>query len=66
MDTMYLVVGYLRIHARRLGRAIFRNDVGALSLEWIVIAVLLVAAAVWAGAFIKSTVEADAKKIQSP
>ena len=63
MDTMYLAVSYARVRARRLGRAIFRNDAGALTLEWIVIAAALVAAAIWAGAYITGKVKADAKKI---
>ena len=41
---MQLTAHYLTARARRLGRAVFRSDAGALTLEWIVIAALLVAA----------------------
>lgn len=45
METMYQAVNYLGMRARSLGRAIFGNEAGALTLEWIVIAVALVFAA---------------------
>jgi len=44
MEMMQMSVRYLAGRARQLGRAIFRNDAGALTLEWIVIAGLLVVA----------------------
>jgi hypothetical protein len=44
MEIMLAAATYLRARARRLGRTVFRNDAGALTLEWLVIAALLVAA----------------------
>ncbi len=66
MDTIYLAVGYLRMQARRLGRSTFHNDVGALTLEWIVIAVALVGAAIAAGVFIAKKVKGEEHKITVP
>ncbi|HVB46428.1 MAG TPA: hypothetical protein VNF47_27475 [Streptosporangiaceae bacterium] len=64
MDTMWLAVSYLAAHARSRGRALFRgNEIGALTLEWIVIAAALVAAvAVGAGIF-RSAIRAEARKL---
>jgi hypothetical protein len=45
MDTILLTVNYVTAHARRIGRRVFRNDAGALTLEWLLIGVALVAAA---------------------
>jgi hypothetical protein len=63
MDTMYLVVSYLGMRARKLGRTIFRNDAGALTLEWIVIAAGLVVAAGVAYGIFHSAILAAAKKL---
>jgi hypothetical protein len=63
MNTMYLAVSYLGMRARRLGRAIFGNDAGAITLEWLVIAVALVLAAGVAGAYFTSRVKAEEHKI---
>jgi len=63
MKTMYLAVDYLGMRARRLGRAIFRNDAGALTLEWIVIAVGLVAAAGVGGVLLTNAIKGEAKKL---
>ena len=63
MDTMYQAVSYLGLRARRLGRAIFRNDAGALTLEWLVIAVALVAAVTVAAVLFKNAIKAEAKKL---
>ena len=41
MEMMQMSVRYLAGRARHLGRTIFGNDAGALTLEWIVIAGLL-------------------------
>ena len=64
MDTMYMTARYLGMHARRLGRAIFRNDAGALTLEWIVIAGFLVVAAGLAYGFFHSAIMAAVKKLK--
>ena len=63
MDAMYQAVSYLRMRARRLGRAVFRNDAGALTLEWIVIAAALVVAVGVAAALFKNSIRAEAKKL---
>jgi hypothetical protein len=61
MDTMYQAANYLAMRARRLGRAIFRNDAGALTLEWILIAALLVVAVGVATPLFKDAIRAAAK-----
>lgn len=63
MDTMYQAVSYLGLRARRLGRAIFGNDAGALTLEWIVIAAALVVAVGVAAVLFKNAIRAEAKKL---
>ncbi len=63
MDTMQLAISYLGMRARSLGRAIFRNDAGALTLEWIVIAAALVIAAGIGAALFKNAIRAAAKKL---
>lgn len=63
MDTMYMTARYLGMHARKLGRAIFRNDAGALTLEWIVIAAALVAAVAVGATLFKSAIKAAAKSL---
>jgi hypothetical protein len=63
MDTMYQAVSYLGMRARKLGRTIFRNDAGALTLEWIVIAAALVAAVGVAAFLFKNAIKAEAKKL---
>jgi hypothetical protein len=44
MNSLHQTATYLAAKASRIGRRVFRNDRGALTLEWIVIAALLVAA----------------------
>ncbi len=53
MNPLWLAVGYLLDRARSRARAALRGDPesGAITLEWIVIAGILVAAAVAAGVF---------------
>jgi len=63
MEMMQLAADYLAGRARRLGRVIFRNDAGALTLEWIVIAGLLVAAALVAYPLFKSAISGAASKM---
>ncbi len=63
MDTMQMAVSYLAMRARSLGRAIFRNDAGALTLEWIVIAVALVAAVAVGLTLFKNAIRAEARKL---
>jgi hypothetical protein len=63
MNTMLMTVGYLRAHARRVGRNVFRNEAGALSLEWLVIAVALVAAVATAATFFDKALKAEDGKL---
>lgn len=63
MKTMHLAIEYLGMRARNLGRSIFRNEVGALTLEWIVIAVGLVAAAGVGVVFITNAIKAENKHL---
>ena len=63
MDTMHMTVSYLGMRARRLGRAIFHNDAGALTLEWIVIAVALVGAVAVTLTLFKNAIKSEARKL---
>jgi hypothetical protein len=63
MDTMYLAASYVAMHARKLGRTVFRSEAGALTLEWIVIAVLLVAAAGVGAGLLTKAIRGEAKKL---
>lgn len=63
MDTLYQAVSYLGMRARSLGRAIFGNEAGAITLEWIVIAVALVIAAGAAVAVFSKKINAELKKL---
>jgi hypothetical protein len=63
MEMMHQTVDYLAGRARRVGRAIFRNDAGALTLEWIVIAGLLVVAAIGAGVYFTTAITGAASKM---
>lgn len=64
MGTLWFTASYLACLARRRVRALVRdNEDGALSLEWIVIAVLLVAAATAAGALFTSAISHEAGKL---
>lgn len=44
MEEMQVAFTYVTAKARRIGRTVFRSEGGALTLEWVVIAALLVAA----------------------
>lgn len=63
MKTMHLAIEYMGMRARTLGRSIFRNEVGALTLEWIVIAVGVVVAAGIGVVFIKNAIKAESKHL---
>ena len=63
MEMMQLTINYLAGRARQLGRAIFRNDAGALTLEWIVIAGLLVAATAVAYPLFRAAINGAATKM---
>jgi hypothetical protein len=62
MNAIRMTVEYLRMHARRAGRAAFRSEAGALTLEWIVIgAALVVLVGVAAGYFTNALKAENAK-----
>ena len=63
METIYQAVNYLGMRARTLGRAIFRNEAGAITLEWLVIAAALVVAATAAGIAFKHKISAELKHL---
>ncbi len=64
MGTLWFAASYLACLVPRRIRALVKdNDTGALSLEWIVIAVLLVAAATAAGAFFTGAISHEAGKL---
>jgi len=62
MNAFIVTVNYLRIHARRFGKTAFRSEAGALTLEWLLIAVAIaVAAGAAAAVFSKLVTAEDAK-----
>jgi hypothetical protein len=65
MHPMWLALIYLRDRARSRARAALNGDPesGALTLEWIVIAGILVLAAIAAGAFFTSVISKYESKI---
>jgi hypothetical protein len=63
METIYQAVNYLGMRARTLGRAIFGNEAGAITLEWLVIAVALVAAATAAGWAFRGKINAELNRL---
>jgi Flp pilus assembly pilin Flp len=63
MGTLWFTASYLACLAQRRIRALVKDEAGALSLEWIVIAVLLVAAATAAGAFFTGAISHEAGKL---
>ncbi|MGN6791400.1 MAG: hypothetical protein ACTHJW_03320 [Streptosporangiaceae bacterium] len=64
VGTLWFTACYLACLVQRRVRPLLRNnDAGALSLEWIVIAVLLVAAATAAGALFTSAISHEAGKL---
>ncbi len=64
MGTLWFTASYLAGLVQRRARSLLKdNEAGALSLEWIVIAVLLVAAATAAGAFFTGAISHEAGKL---
>jgi hypothetical protein len=65
MEPMWLAVSYLLGKARRRVRAALDGhpESGALTLEWLVIAGILVAAAVVAGAFLTAKIKQWESKV---
>ncbi|HET9893565.1 MAG TPA: hypothetical protein VFQ44_01275 [Streptosporangiaceae bacterium] len=56
MEVINQTIRYAGARAYKFGRRLFRSDAGAITLEWIIIAALLVAVASTAGAVFKSVV----------
>ncbi|MDR2984208.1 MAG: hypothetical protein LBV34_05140 [Nocardiopsaceae bacterium] len=64
METLWSTATYLACLIQRRVRVLLKDsDEGALSLEWIVIAVLLVAAATAAGALFSTAISHEAGKL---
>jgi hypothetical protein len=65
MNELWLAVRYLTAQAHCRAKAALRGDPqsGALSLEWIVIAALLVAAAGGAALFFRNAIKAESAKL---
>lgn len=64
MAAMWLTVRYLADWVRgRIGEGRCNGDAGALSLEWIVIAVLLVGAAGMAYVFFRGAIATEARRL---
>jgi hypothetical protein len=64
MGQLRINVKHVAARARQLGRAIFGDDSGALTLEWIVIAVLLVAAVALARPLFMDAIRAAARGLK--
>jgi hypothetical protein len=64
VETLWSTATYLACLIQRRVRVLLKDsDEGALSLEWIVIAVLLVAAATAAGALFSTAISHEAGKL---
>jgi hypothetical protein len=63
MYAMWITIGYLADQARSRIRNAVRNDAGALTLEWIVIAVALVAAGGIAAALFDASIRSEANNL---
>lgn len=67
-DPLWLCITYLYSRVRQRARAALDGnpESGALTLEWLVIAGVLVAAAVVAGVFLTKKIKAWEANVQSP
>ena len=63
MYGMWITIGHLADRARHRIRTSVRNEAGALTLEWIVIAVALVAAGGIAAALFTASIRSEAKNL---
>lgn len=63
METLWMTVCYVAAMARRRFGALGGSDRGALSLEWIVIAGIVFAAAVAAGVIFNNAISAETAKL---
>jgi hypothetical protein len=64
MEEMQVAFKFVTARARRLVRAISYSESGALTLEWLVIAAILVAAVGIAGGIFEGVVKAAAHKLK--
>jgi hypothetical protein len=64
MGRLHIILKHVAGRARRLGRAVFPNDRGALTLEWIVIAALLVTAVALARPLFMDAIKAAARGLK--
>ena len=63
METLWMTACYVAVLARRRLGGPARGDRGALSLEWIVIAGIVFAAAVAAGVIFNNAISAETAKL---
>ena len=63
MGTLWMAAWYLAAAVDRRMSAMTRKDAGALSLEWIVIAGIVFAAAVAAGIVFNNAISAETSKL---
>jgi hypothetical protein len=63
MRASLIALRYLTDRARARARAMIGNEAGALTLEWIIIAVALVAAGAIAAALFNAAIRAEAKHL---
>ncbi len=64
METFQQTIRYVGAHAYQFGRRVFRSESGALTLEWVIIAALLLAAATGAGIIFSTAVSNESKTIK--
>ncbi len=62
-NAVSTAIGYAADRARRAVRARIRSEAGALTLEWIIIAVALVAAGAIAAGLFNAAIRAEAKNL---
>jgi hypothetical protein len=63
MRATWVALRYLADRARARARAVVSNEAGALTLEWIIIAVALVAAGAIAAALFNAAIRAEARHL---
>ncbi len=64
METIQLTIRYAGARAYQFGRRVFRSEAGALTLEWIIIAGLLVAATAAAGIIFTKAIKTEGAKVK--
>jgi hypothetical protein len=63
MQTIWFTVNYLAERARSRVRGMVHSEAGALTLEWIIIAVALVAAGAIAAGLFNAAIRTEARKL---